>query len=209
MTENDKTTPALIQRLGEMVKENVELEQRVHELMDDYNRVVKQLNANTDGFDIGSIISKTAYPIVIKGVNFGDTDYVVLSQGMLYSFFYNDGPERKMLYVVPQAYYPSEYLLECYLVIGTTGEKYDHLFMPDEVSPKMYDSIPVPFPKWAQKRNCISLDKHCMNFIGFHNESDIDNVKAMLKQAKSQYELSPKMSTMRGCYCVRLKKIKK
>lgn len=33
----------LIQRLGQMVKENAELEQRVNELMDDYNRVENQL----------------------------------------------------------------------------------------------------------------------------------------------------------------------
>lgn len=33
----------LIQRLGQMVKENAELEPRVNELMDDYNRVVNQL----------------------------------------------------------------------------------------------------------------------------------------------------------------------
>lgn len=33
----------LIQRLGQMVKENAELEQRVNELMDDNNRVVNQL----------------------------------------------------------------------------------------------------------------------------------------------------------------------
>ena len=33
----------LIQRLGQMVKENAELEQRVNELVDDYNRVVNQL----------------------------------------------------------------------------------------------------------------------------------------------------------------------
>lgn len=33
---------ALIRRLGELVKENVELEQRVHQLMADYNNVVRQ-----------------------------------------------------------------------------------------------------------------------------------------------------------------------
>ena len=33
----------LIQRLGQMVKENAELEQRVNELVDDYNRGVNQL----------------------------------------------------------------------------------------------------------------------------------------------------------------------
>lgn len=44
MKENKGLYNALIRRLGEMVKENVELEQRVHQLMSDYNRVVKQAN---------------------------------------------------------------------------------------------------------------------------------------------------------------------
>lgn len=43
MKENKGLYNALIWRLGQMVKENVELEQRVHKLMDDYNRVAKQL----------------------------------------------------------------------------------------------------------------------------------------------------------------------
>ena len=34
---------ALIMRLGLMVKENVDLEQRVHQLVEDYNRVARQL----------------------------------------------------------------------------------------------------------------------------------------------------------------------
>lgn len=44
MKENKGLYNALIRRLGEMVKENVEMEQRVHQLMSDYNRVVKQAN---------------------------------------------------------------------------------------------------------------------------------------------------------------------
>lgn len=43
MKEDKALYDALIRRLGEMVKENVSLEQRVHQLMGDYNRVVKQL----------------------------------------------------------------------------------------------------------------------------------------------------------------------
>lgn len=43
MTKEDKTFQALTQRLGEMVKENVELTERVKQLMSDYNKVVKQL----------------------------------------------------------------------------------------------------------------------------------------------------------------------
>lgn len=41
--ESTKTSDALIMRLGLMVKENVELEQRVHHLVEDYNRVARQL----------------------------------------------------------------------------------------------------------------------------------------------------------------------
>lgn len=44
MEENSKELyEALLGRLGKMVAENVYLELRVHELMSDYNRVVKQL----------------------------------------------------------------------------------------------------------------------------------------------------------------------
>lgn len=44
MEENSKDLyEALLLRLGKMVAENVHLELRVHELMEDYNRVVKQL----------------------------------------------------------------------------------------------------------------------------------------------------------------------
>ena len=42
--ETESTEDALIYRLGQMVKENVELEQRVHHLVDDYNEVVHQLH---------------------------------------------------------------------------------------------------------------------------------------------------------------------
>lgn len=45
MTKDDKTFQALTQRLGEMVKENVELTERVKQLMSDYNKVVEQLQA--------------------------------------------------------------------------------------------------------------------------------------------------------------------
>lgn len=42
--ETESTEDALIYRIGQMVKENVELEQRVHQLVDDYNEVVHQLH---------------------------------------------------------------------------------------------------------------------------------------------------------------------
>lgn len=41
--EIKSTEEAIIWRLGLMAKENVELEQRVHQLMDEYNRVAKEL----------------------------------------------------------------------------------------------------------------------------------------------------------------------
>ena len=43
MIKDDKTSQAFTQRLGEMLKENVELTERVKQLMSDYNKVVKQL----------------------------------------------------------------------------------------------------------------------------------------------------------------------
>ena len=42
--ETENTEDALIYRIGQMVKENVELEQRVHQLMDDYNEAAHQLH---------------------------------------------------------------------------------------------------------------------------------------------------------------------
>lgn len=42
--EIKSTEEAIIWRLGLMAKENVELEQRVHQLMDEYNEVAKQLH---------------------------------------------------------------------------------------------------------------------------------------------------------------------
>lgn len=62
MTKDDKTFHALIQRLGEMVKENVELAQRVHELTDDYNRVVKQLQNNTMASNLDKTLNKVYDP---------------------------------------------------------------------------------------------------------------------------------------------------
>lgn len=44
MSKEGNLYDALIWRLGQMVKDNVELEQRVHQLVGDYNRVVKQLH---------------------------------------------------------------------------------------------------------------------------------------------------------------------
>lgn len=62
MTKDDKTFHALIQRFGEMVRENVELAQRVHELIDDYNRVVKQLQNNTMASNLDKTLNKVEDP---------------------------------------------------------------------------------------------------------------------------------------------------
>lgn len=62
MTKDDKTFYVLTQRLGEMVKENEELVLRVHELTDDYNRVVKQLRANTMTSNLAETLNKVEYP---------------------------------------------------------------------------------------------------------------------------------------------------
>lgn len=43
MTENKNLVAALTRRLGEQEKEYIELTERVKELMDDYNRVARQL----------------------------------------------------------------------------------------------------------------------------------------------------------------------
>lgn len=72
MTEEDKTFQALTQRLGEMVKENVELTERVKQLMSDYNKVVKQLQAETEN------------PIVTTDLDIDCCDFCILSQGRVY-----------------------------------------------------------------------------------------------------------------------------
>ena len=47
--------------IADLKAENVELEQRIHQLMDDYNDVVRQLNGkdkhepNTEGFTLGKL----------------------------------------------------------------------------------------------------------------------------------------------------------
>lgn len=59
--ESTKTSDALIMCLGLMVKENVELEQRVHHLVEDYNRVARQLRGeekhkpNTKDYTLGEL----------------------------------------------------------------------------------------------------------------------------------------------------------
>lgn len=58
MTKDDKTFQALTQRLGEMVKENVELAERVKQLTSDYNNVVKQLQTTPSLSDLTEALDK-------------------------------------------------------------------------------------------------------------------------------------------------------
>lgn len=58
MTKDDKTVQALTQRLGEMVKENVELAERVKQLTSDYNKVVKQLQTTPSLSDLTEAFDK-------------------------------------------------------------------------------------------------------------------------------------------------------
>lgn len=58
MTKDDKTFKALTQRLGEMVKENVELAERVKQLTSDYNKVVKQLQTTPSLSDLAEALDK-------------------------------------------------------------------------------------------------------------------------------------------------------
>lgn len=83
MTKDDKTFRALIQRLGEKEKENVELEERYSALLDEYESLEKQLDEQYELSKIGKCIANNEHPIVITGVEIGDADFCVLSQGMV------------------------------------------------------------------------------------------------------------------------------
>lgn len=51
MTEEKKQMLALVSKIADLEKEKIELEQRVHQLMDDYNNVVRQLNGQEERKD--------------------------------------------------------------------------------------------------------------------------------------------------------------
>ena len=64
--------------------------------------------------------------------------------------------ERKMLYFAPKAYYPAERLLDCYFVIGAKGDHYTQAFIPEWIHGcQYYNSMPHPFPDFAQQRDCM------------------------------------------------------
>lgn len=94
MAENEKLVAALTQRLGEKEKEYVELEERFHAFLDKCARLEKQLDEEAKASKIGGCIANNEYPIVITGVEIGSSDFCVLSQGRVYSLFYDEGNER-------------------------------------------------------------------------------------------------------------------
>lgn len=95
MKENNRLYNALIWRLGQMVKENVELEQRVHQLMDDYNRAVKQLqgkekhNISTAGCTLGELTEA-----LDKSESLEKENKILASEKLCLEKLYNDLQER-------------------------------------------------------------------------------------------------------------------
>lgn len=207
MTENKKLVAALTRRLGEKEKEYVELEERYGALLDACESLEKQLDKENELSNIGESIANNEHPIVITDGEIGDSDFCVLSQGMVYSLFYGEGSPRKMLYFAPKAYYPAERLLECYFVIGTSGKDYEQLFIPECVHGlQYYDSFEGLFPDWAQSRDCmLPLDFEYMNIMCVHRNDEIDRIKAIAKQINPQFQwLTPIIPCMRGCHYLRL-----
>lgn len=208
MTENKNLVAALTRRLGEKEKEYVELEERFHAFfLDKCVRLEKQLDEQAEASKIGECIANNDHPIVITGVEIGSSDFCVLSQGRVYSLFYDENGERKMLYFAPKAYYPAERLLECYFVIGTKGKAYEQQFIPECVHGlQYYNRFEGLFPDWAQSRDCmLPLDFYNMYIHDVLYDFEFDNVKAMAKQVNPKYQLLKEIiPNMRGGFQVRL-----
>lgn len=190
MTENKKLVAALTRRLGEKEKEYVELEERFHAFLEKCVRLEKQLDEKAKASKIGECIANNEYPIVITGVEIGSSDFCVLSQGRVYSLFYDENGERKMLYFAPKAYYPAERLLECYFVIGTRGGLGIQTSIPSGIYCfQYYNSFEGSFPDWAQDRDCmLPLDFFDMHIVQFHRNDEIDGIKAIAKQINPQFQ---------------------
>uniref|UniRef100_UPI003FEF8FB1 hypothetical protein n=1 Tax=Alloprevotella sp. TaxID=1872471 RepID=UPI003FEF8FB1 len=186
MIENKNLVAALTRRLGEKEKEYVELEERYTALSDACESLEKQLDIKYKLSKIGECIAKNEHPILITGVKIGDADFCVLSQGMVYSLFYGT---REMLYFAPKAYYPAERLLECYFVIGAKGDHYTQAFIPEWIHGcQYYNSMPHPFPDFAQQRDCmLALDYDNMRILWFHREDEIERIKALAKQINPKF----------------------
>lgn len=94
-----------------------------------------------------------------------------------------------MLYFAPKAYYPAERLLECYFVIGAKGDHYTQAFIPEWIHGcQYYNSMPHPFPDFAQQRDCmLALDYDNMRISWFHREDEIERIKALAKQINPKF----------------------
>lgn len=191
MIENKNLVAALTRRLGEKEKEYVELEERYAALSDACESLEKQLDKKYMLSKMGECAVNNEHPILITGVRIGSIDFSVLSQGKVYSLFYDEDGERKMLYFAPKAYYPAERLLECYFVIGTKGDHYTETFIPEWIHGcQYYNSMVYPFPDWAQQRDCmLALDYDNMHILWFHREDEIERIKALAKQINPKFHL--------------------
>lgn len=189
MIENKKLVAALTRRLGEKEKEYVELEELYSALFDACESLDKQLAASAKASKIGECIANNEHPILITGVKIEGIDFHVLSQGRVYSLFYCDGGERKMLYFAPKAYYPAERLLECYFVIGAKGDHYTETFIPESIHGcQYYNSVGHPFPNWAQQRDCmLALDYDNMHIVHIYSEDEIERIKTCAKQINPKF----------------------
>lgn len=189
MIENKNLVVALTRRLGEKEKEYVELEERYAALSDACESLKKQLDKKYMLSKMGECAVNNKHPILITGVRIGSIDFSVLSQGKVYSLFYDEDGERKMLYFAPKAYYPAERLLECYFVIGAKGDHYTQAFIPEWIHGcQYYNSMPHPFPDFAQQRDCmLALDYDNMHILWFHREDEIERIKALAKQINPKF----------------------
>lgn len=189
MAENKNLVAALTRRLGEKEKEYVELEERYSALSDACESLEKQLDKKYMLSKMGECAVNNEHPILITGVRIGSIDFSVLSQGKVYSLFYDEDGEHKMLYFAPKAYYPAERLLECYFVIGAKGDHYTQAFIPEWIHGcQYYNSMPHPFPDWAQQRDCmLALDYDNMRILWFHREDEIERIKALAKQINPKF----------------------
>mgnify|MGYP004643373105 CR=1 FL=1 len=189
MTENKNLVAALTRRLGEKEKEYVELEERFHASLDKCVRLEKQLEENAKASNMGKCVVNNEHPILITGVKIEGIDFHVLSQGRVYSLFYSEGGERKMLYFAPKAYYPAERLLECYFVIGAKGDHYTETFIPESIHGcQYYNRVWYPFQNWAQQRDyMLALDYDNMHIVHIHSEDEIERIKACAKQINPKF----------------------
>ena len=207
MEEDKKLVEALTRRLGEAAKEYAELEVRFHACLDKCARLEEHLKENAKASEVGKRISHNEHPILTTGVSIGCLDFSALSQGRVYSLFYDDGGERKELYFAPKAYYPAERLLECYFVIGTKGDHFEQAFIPEWLhGRRCYNSIARPFPDWAQQRDfMLALDYDDMNIIVFFREDEIARIKALVEKINPQRQLlDAVIPGMKGAKSLRL-----